>query len=67
LSASRFAIRFDKNLGIASAENEKNEKIAGGGSLALKDLPISSDVIKSCRLLERSYCGGSNQCDRYFS
>ena len=44
LSASRFAIRFDKNLGIASAENEKNEKIAGGGSLALKDLPMHFPV-----------------------
>ena len=44
LSASRFAIRFDKNLSIASAENEKNEKIAGGGSLALKDLPMHFPV-----------------------
>ena len=44
MSASRFAIRFDKNLGIASAENEKNEKIAGGGSLALKDLPMHFPV-----------------------
>ena len=44
LSASRFAIRFDKNVGIASAENEKNEKIAGGGSLALKDLPMHFPV-----------------------
>ena len=44
LLACRFAIRFDKNLGIASAENEKSEKTAAGGTLALKDLPIHFPV-----------------------
>ena len=44
LSACRFAIRFDKNLAIASAENEKADKIAGGGTLALKDLPMHFPV-----------------------